>query len=352
MEGVKNYFKEKLGIVSLIKPPSRKTPLDELSSFALFGLDVKITPKEEVKLIEVNGTNSGMEGFKQAKVKLQRTFTDENLLINYLRNFRSNPCQNALEQHLNSYGKKQIAFIGHVLFRKGHLSDRFLRNYFSDMSEAINKEWEKVYGTIAERLAIIETILDSKLATDMFFTNLRRYKTKSYKCCKEGLENLLKEENPEFVVVKPDHSSQGRRVSIIKTEELKTWTRISYDSSFILEAFIPSKSLPSKETKKFHDGCMRYVVLVEEDKNGNLKINHFGGYWRLCPQQIEEYGKHYAMAANFCNGAIAERASKKDLILVKNEVEKFLPVFYRELIVEENNLKGEQYVDWLNSFLT
>ncbi len=37
------------------KPPPSETRLDELASFAIFGLDLKITPQEKVKLIEING---------------------------------------------------------------------------------------------------------------------------------------------------------------------------------------------------------------------------------------------------------------------------------------------------------
>ena len=45
--------------------PSR---LDNLASFAILGIDIKITPQGEVKVIEINGANSGMKGFAKVGV--------------------------------------------------------------------------------------------------------------------------------------------------------------------------------------------------------------------------------------------------------------------------------------------
>ena len=130
---------------------------------------------------------------------------------------------------------------------------------------------------------------------------------------------------PEFIVVKPRYGSRGVGVNIIPSSE-------AGESKSVAEPFVPSKKLWCPETEKYHDGCMRYVVLVEKPKNGAMRIFHFSGYWRLCPKPISEYGAVDAMRANFCQKAIPVKASDKDLELARTSVESFVPTFYNSMV--------------------
>ena len=58
--------------------PSVPCKLDALLSFALLGIDIKITPEGEVKIIEVNGIHSGMGRLaskEMAENELNRNYT-------------------------------------------------------------------------------------------------------------------------------------------------------------------------------------------------------------------------------------------------------------------------------------
>ena len=68
----------------------------------------------------------------------------------------------------------------------------------------------------------------------------------------------------------------------------------------------------------------------------NIKINHFGGYWRLSPSPLagkkNPYKSLKSRIANLRKGAIAEKASSKDLKLVYNAINDFIPKIYRKMI--------------------
>ncbi|MEK6808494.1 MAG: hypothetical protein AABY14_02305, partial [Nanoarchaeota archaeon] len=101
---------------------------------------------------------------------------------------------------------------------------------------------------------------------------------------------------------------------------------------YVCEEFIPSKPIYSGKDNTFHDGCMRYILLVEESKDDSLKLYHFGGYWRLCPEPLRNYTSIDAMRANLCKGAIPQKVSKNDLNFIRTNLEKIVPIFYRNIL--------------------
>lgn len=183
----------------------------------------------------------------------------------------------------------------------------------------------KRYDGIAEKLCHTEDTLEDKLACDAHFSTLRQFKVPTLLATRENLDLIRAEYAPEFIVVKPRYGSRGAGVNIISASEAR-------ESEGVAEPFVPSKKIFCPETANYHDGCMRYVVLVEKPKNGALRIYHFSGYWRLCPKPIKEYGDVDAMRANFCQRAIPVKASDNDLELARSSVESFVPIFYNSMI--------------------
>jgi len=333
------------------------SPLDDLASFAVMGIDIKITPKGEVKVIEVNGLNSGMKGFENANIPYEESSQNERRgffgsFSFFNRSLESkpstNPCEDALRDCIMSYGEKQVAYIGMMLLKRGQSAHRMegakilfeddLTHKLGDIVRfpevnGVHTQWESTYGDIVDTLVDVEKRLADKSRTDIFFEQLRAYKPRSYEYTEEGLNQLIKEENAEYVVIKPTNGARGESVSIVKVEELNQEEH-PFSSVYVVEPFIASKPIHSSETGQDHDGCMRYVVLVEEDKFGDVKVSHFGGYWRLSPKPISEYGELDAMRGNLSQGALAEKPSPEELRLVKEAVNEFLPKFYQRLVAD------------------
>lgn len=308
--------------------------IDCLASFAVFGLDVKIAPGDAVYIIEINGLNSGMAGFEKANVSYARflriigkqhtTFSGRSDAA------MPNSCQSALEDHLKELGEPPLAYIAAQL-RKRNVDPSKIRAYdgVPDNGE-VHQLWH-AYDRFVDVLVHAQRISEDKLAADALFEECREIKTKTCPVSCENFVRLVVEENPSYVVVKPKNSCAGDRVSILSVEELLDSLE-QIDLSFVMERFIYSKPIKSTKDGLAHDGCMRYVVCVEEACDGAIRVHHFGGYWRLCPKPLSALGYLDAMRANLAQGAIPEQASDEDLVLASKTVDKYLPRVYRKLI--------------------
>jgi len=345
--------------------------INDLASFAVLGLDVKITPGGEVKMIEVNGIRSGMSGFAQAGIQFEGfpslgelrsrfPFDLENdELWAYIKTSleEGNSCDEALRAHIHGLGKEPIEYIAWQLERNGitpsrlegtgelrNTGSRKRNNWFTSIDSLIIGElstidahpgWEMQYGHFAETLKRIERILADKHETDELFEECRVIKPRTYWYNERGLTALIREERPKFFVIKPYDGRRGEGVTIIPADSAQE-ERPDYDGAMVIEGFVPSKPIFSPQDDQFHDGCMRYVVFVEESKNGDIKVYHFGGYWRLCPNPLTDTADIDAMRANLAQGAIPQIASAEDLRCVQEAVDKHIPQFYRRLVERAN----------------
>ena len=190
----------------------------------------------------------------------------------------------------------------------------------------------------------MEEALEDKLVTDELFDDssenskviLRSFKPRTRVYDEKGLQELIAE-NPEYVVIKPKDGYRGEGISIVKLADLNQ-SEHPFNPSHVIEPFIPSKYIFSEQTNSYHDGCMRYVILVEETKFGKINVFHFGGYWRLSPKPIADYGDLESMRANLAQGAIPQKASNQELNVVRSAVNSFVPVFYENLMHHHGTL--------------
>ena len=357
--------------------------IDDLSSFAVLGFDVKITPTGEVKIIEVNGINSGMKGFKDAGVEydgkhnptveeLRERFPfqlDNQELWRYIKAGLDsrNSCDEALREHIGSLGEAPIDYIAARLAIAGKSFHRMggieaiaeastaqdLSNFYNlitpmnwtpSLIDGIHPMWDVEYGEKAETLIRIEKMLEDKSKTDRLFEGNRDIKPRSYEYTKEGFQRLVREEKPKYVVIKPSNGSRGEGLHVIEADALPE-NRLAYSTSMIAEAFVPSKPILSSQDGDYHDGCMRYMVFVEEDKNGNVKLYHFGGYWRLSPKPITDSIDIDAIRANLALGAMPEKVSTEDLTLVRESLERAVPIFYKNLTEVANPTKALKWLE-------
>jgi len=348
--------------------------MDKLSSFAIMGIDFKITPDGQVKIIEVNGINSGMKGFAEAKVEYDGQhnppieemrnmypFDLENeLLWSFIKQEvdKRNPCDDALRSHLSKLGDAPLAYVAAKLQSSDKSSYRMegasavfgdkpdddiyslVKMFNQDKSlHHVHHGWEMQYGEIADTLIGIEKILEDKRRTDKLFKGQRGIKPESYEYTEEGYQRMMTEHNPQFVVIKPYDGARGENLEIIDANTPQE-ERPQYSSLLVAEPFIPSKPIKSFQDGQDHDGCMRYVIVAEETKNGDVQIYHFGGYWRLSPNPLSDELDIDAMRANLSQGALAEKVSDEDLALVRETVNREIPKFYKNLVVEANPRKS------------
>jgi len=360
----------------------RKTPcifrIDDLESFAVLGIDIKITSEEEAKVIEVNGMNSGMKGFKEAGVQHDsvRYSTVEELRTRFkfdLDNLslwshikkslgRNNSCDEALRKHIRGLGKAPIAYIGARLGLEGEPFSRMegaevlLRREFIEEANSfilgkifynkgylltdqalrdVHPDWNLKYGHFVRTLKGIEEILEDKLNLDLLFESNRGFKPKTYEYSEENFQKLIQEYNPRFVVIKPRDGTRGEGLVIVEADSMPE-NRPKPSWNLVAEPFVSSKPILCDKDGQYHDGCMRYVVFAEEDKQGEIKLYHFGGYWRLCPNPISENLDLDAMRANLAQGAIPQKVSPEDLDLVERAINENMPRFYRNLVERAN----------------
>ena len=349
--------------------PPEPSRLDDLDSFLVLGIDIKITPSGEVKVIEINGLNSGTYGFKKAGIREEifpedeQTPTDGNGKFSLehliMEHFIRNPLEAKLQRHLRSYGYKQLAYISLIVLHEKEFCDRLeggleLNQKLSrrklsrrnSLKSWVHQEWDLRYGPIAKTVVNVERVLKDKLETSaLFFDGIREFKPQSYKYIPESFE-LVKAIGEKYIVIKPRWGKRGEGITIIDASS-KESNVPNYNSAYICESFIPSKPIYSQKTSKDHDGCMRYIVLVEKDKHGNVKVYHYGGYWRLCKKPITSDLDPDAMLANLCRGAIPERASSEDLSAVREAVNHFVPIFYKNMT---DRIEAGHYCRYSNLF--
>ncbi len=358
--------------------------IDDLSSFAVLGLDIKIMPNGEVKIIEVNGIRSGMKGFKEAGMQYEGTPSVEDLRSRFPFQFDNqelwefikeevdgrNSCDEALTSHINGLGEAPIAYIAARLVKAGQNPHRMegwdaiieqdIRSYLDFLSPYsklifnkyslfsrelgnVHSGWESRYGHFAETLIGIEKILHDKLQCDRFFDECRGIKPRTHEYTEENFHRLVQVEQPKYVVIKPHDGARGEGLVIVPAKALPQ-DRPTPAYGLVAEAFVPSKPIFSAKDRQHHDGCMRYVLFVEENKKGQIKLYPFGGYWRLCPHPISEELNLDGMKANLAQGAIADRVSAEDMQTVRTAIERDIPTFYKNLIQRAN---PEKAFDWL-----
>ena len=340
---------------------------DELSSFAILGIDLKISPDNEVKIIEVNGSDMGMKGFAASCAEYNdkgEEYLTDRLKPSQLEEFASdelifNPAKRFLCSHLLSIGLSPLVYINWKLRSSGiysnHLKSAIVyslekTDLFSEeekfsilmdllrgmpVSEFLAKEFASFgekYNDIADLFLKTERILEVKRLTDLFFRNIRDVKQRTYQFTSKGFSELVESENPEYVVIKPNCGYHGKDIRIIEPRKAKATSVIVFDKSFVAESFVESKPILSLKDGRYHDGCMRYAAVAEKEKNGNIKIYHFGGYWRLCPKSFSNNADLDAMTANLARGAFPQRASDKDLDLIRKTIDEKIPIFYRDLL--------------------
>jgi hypothetical protein len=348
--------------------------MDRLSSFAIMGIDFKITPNGQVKVIEVNGINSGMKGFAEAKVEYDGQHNssidemrsmypfdlDNELLWSFIKEEvdKRNPCDDALRSHLSKLGDAPLAYVAAKLQSSDKSSYRMegasavfgdkpdddiyslVKMFNRDKSlHHVHYGWERQYGEIADTLIGIEKILEDKRRADKLFEGQRDVKPESYEYTEEGYKRMMEEHDTQFVVIKPSDGARGEHLEIIDANT-PAEERPQYSFGLVAEPFIPSKPIRSSQDGQDHDGCMRYVVVAEETKDGDIQIYHFGGYWRLSPNPLSDGLDIDAMRANLSQGALAEKVSDEDLALVRETVNRELPKFYRNLVAEANPRKS------------
>lgn len=315
--------------------PPKSYHIDDLASFALLGIDVKITPNNKVNIIEVNGSNCGMRGFAQAGVtyaSFLRTIGFDGVSADY-----SSSCEIAAAAHIHNLGVPVLAFIAAMAPEDIHFTpERFPHRY--DVPTGFfgwldrHGGWKRKYKGLMKTVYAVERTFQDKLLCDWSFRDCRDLKVRTHICSHEGWSALKEEHNPEYVVAKPQNGSMGEGINIWRAEEVSEMINyaINWDRRYVLEPFIASK--PITFSGDDYDGCMRYVVFVEEKKDGSLNLFAFGGYWRLCPLPMRKYGECNAMCANLSANALPAHPSNDELVLVTNELKNAIPVFYRRLM--------------------
>lgn len=274
------------------------------ATIAIYGLDIKITPNNDVKIIEMNGVDSGAKGFSQIGEKI-------------------NPSRMRYDIH----NQKWLPF----LFGEEKQNEQI--GYFLAV---FKRAIQKYPGEpIAQRSAKLEEILNNKLRQDSFFDTHRDIKPVTRAVTKHAVQQAIHETTTEHIVVKPNYGRIGNGVHVVSTKDERRIDEIlqqelttSIQDKNIVEPFIPSKELEYNGEK--HDGCMRYIAIAYQWEQA-FHMHHLGGYWRLAPEPLNT-SSEFALKANLCNGAIPMKATEEDIELVRETVNNRLPKIFLQML--------------------
>ncbi len=339
----------------MLQPDAIRIP--EINYFMLYGFDVKIDPNGRPWLIEINGINSGLEGFWESSTGLQDLYEDmgsftleeriatgldqedeginqpKELLLHTLRQLVGQEDMRQLCDYIETYNIYPGRLADSIGWEPSE-KDQRLSGFDDEIAE------------LGAFIAYHEMISKVKLMTDFFFWGpLRPYKPVSYPLNQINIRRLIEDYNPKYIIIKPVAGSLGKDISIVRPD----FSLADADSEGMMaEPFIPSKKIWSPKDGQFHDGCMRFVILIMLDKKNALHTKSFGGYWRLSPAPISDYGTLEAMRANKFQGAICQKASREDIDLVDTFLHGILPDYvfkahFYGMVPELQELIGEEY---------
>ncbi len=362
-------------------------------SISLFGFDFKITPNTGVRLIEINGINSGMKGFERAysedvelqvlkhiknkadkmkvptlaiiypnhkkeKIKKARiipvNYSDlksvaidpqKTRIYSFNRSpylgYKIGPTLEVAVEEPKPFIKLQRAYKGRFPVDTAIRNSRFSygnNTYEKDLvSVIINYDTDlNVYegNQLVINSASVEQFVNFKhLLTKFqipFAANSQIFK-------REQLEFLLKAKNFQQLLIKPNDGVLGDGISIFENvnsnsdliDQLISKTELE---TFLVQEFIPSKPIKSKETGELHDGCMRYIAVASHVDN-KLEITHFGGYWRLNPNPINaEVNPTEKFVDNLAKGAIPQPCTKEEQEIALKAVNEILRTNYDTML--------------------
>lgn len=369
---------------------SLKALLDERElrmTISIFGIDVIITPEQDVKFIEFNGSRLGYKGLEELT---GRTITKE--IIFHLHDNYGLP----IYLHTRSFFKKSEAIDNLIEMGSVHFFDNIFEKNNSSTNKIIsylprtslrhfalpayphceenclgiiwnsNDMWEVIDETQYLVMNPHATLpLTTKNTCYHLFKGYGQFRPETIVVTENNqdrdVEEFLLESSVDTIVLKPADESCGKDVFILQRKDITDfsgrkllihpadWYRevrrnagmLFDEPTVVMEEFIRSKPLYSTQTGEHHAGCMRYVVLVESE-NGNIKITHFGGYWRLAPESLQSSHEQRKNIANYCNGAIAVQPSDEDLELVAKTVNEVVPVLYKRLLRFPMNEKPDR----------
>lgn len=322
-----------------------ESPLDRFFYVSVIGADAKITPQGEVKFIEINGLHMGMKGFRELGLSIPQSPVQA--LKNAITRTTPPQASDELKAHLQSYGKHHLAALGAGVYSLGVRPHRikgaqnvlpYAAIYDPRSGESLVKGFHQSYEHafyLGQRLAALNQVFADKFDVDELFANLRQYKPPAHLFTARGKEQFLDTTDTDQVVVKTRRGARGNGVDVMSINEFYRIEPTGTDH--IIEPFIDSKPIRSNVTNNYHDGCMRYVAVLEANTTWDVTHHHFGGYWRLSPEPLNAdftYNGSASAKANLSAGAIPQAPTRNELRAVKHAVEETLPTIHENAFLK------------------
>lgn len=334
---------------------------EQRRTISKLGLDLMITPDGNIKVVEINGVNSGSSGVRELTGRDIDLEMITDLAQNGIPLFHLGKLKDQVFPHfVSELSNQQLLARKWMHPRASQRTARFVLPIVpgsSDIFEGIIWNSESDYWVFNERKCLlinpfaVEYAARDKSRVHALFQGdlLAPLRPKMAFVVRENKECDVSDFKPNtaYLVLKPTDEMIGRNVIVVPTENifcpdgsLKEHPLAVYrrreegwyqEPNVIVEELIYSKKIGSSRTGKEHNGCMRYLILVESDK-GEITIKHYGGYWRLAPGSIQDSNPQRQFVANYSNGAIPENISDDDLAQVRKCVDTFVPVLYRRML--------------------
>ena len=130
--------------------------------------------------------------------------------------------------------------------------------------------------------------------------------------------------------------------------ELHAAWALSFELSLLSE-LTPSKAVYCRWTGRYHFGCMRAIVLVEQDEKESVDVRFLGAYWRLAPVPTDGDGLLWERyVASQSQGAFCEKVSSDDIATAEKFSKDVLSAYYRKLSLMP--IERQNYMDWEKNY--
>jgi len=353
---------------------------------SLFGVDVKITPDGKIRIIEVNGQDAS---WRSSKVYNSDHMVEQNI-IDALGSTGLPVSIVSSGYYPTPYGITRVSGgtdteIDYVKIgskdnlsrelkskgfqRKGKTTDRGIsrRNRYSLFASPSEPEavlWDMSYGDLhideSRYLALnprsFRDAIENKWATRELLSGIEEAvsrgvllnRRKKDKKARAELEDIAK--SSEYLVIKPLGGTHGKGIRIVPSAYFLEGDKLKEDiysvrdevgdlviprgrKVTLVEEFVEGRPIKSKYTLQEHDGCMRYFMAVESFEDGSTKMHHLGGYWRYSANPINSNSTlEDRFKANASSGAITQSANRSELKIVRKELDRIFPQFYRRAL--------------------
>lgn len=306
---------------------------EQNDALAAFGIDLKITPDDKIYLIEINGARVGAGAMKG----LYGKNPNDEIIASIQKDFDL-PIEVFGTHHGMEASKLLPTFTDEDALKMGYLRGsenrsgsgrKILWNFYGEKLDIDEKRFMVMNPQNIEKASYSKSVQHDLLEDLACYP--RSWSKGSFRDYNEMIES-------PYLIIKIPDLDHGLGIKVVSPSEFggafdpaEIREKYSVLPDYIIQEFVPNRLVRSSKTGGLHEACMRLVVLVKK-VGGEVKVEEFGGYWRLASEPWDSDGSiENRVIANFDRNGLAERITDKDRKLASEFTQQHYPIIYQRL---------------------